>query len=144
MAFFYKTNVNNAFQTATLRQNVIIANGVTINDGTLVRFLNGQATIATAGSVVGGIARLYSPVITVTGDGATITCDVEILRQGDVLETPQLAITDANCQVGDPLDIAANGLDVAASGNNELVVFDRNTAANLLWVTVAAANHQFI
>ncbi|MFA5344432.1 MAG: hypothetical protein WC381_10780 [Kiritimatiellia bacterium] len=141
MAFKYKSNLCNLFQTMTPIPDMAIANGQAIQDGSLVILVNGRVALAVGGREVAGIARIYDGT-THTGNAAgTVLCDVEFLRPGDILEVEQGTIADAACQAGDPLDFAANAFDLAAAANNDFAVLHHDPGRNMVHVSVI--RHQF-
>lgn len=145
MPFRYVSNLENKFQLMSPVWQFPIVTGVTIQDGAFVNFVNGRAQVAAAGGLVAGVARIYDGVALVGNNAGTVLVDVELVRHQDVFAVDQAAIPAAQCQVGDLLDYDAAAEELAAAGNNDLVVAPYRNGLDTLrnTVFVCVRNYQF-
>lgn len=120
-------------QAMRFHDDAVIKNSTVLTDGELVTMANGVIDTAVTTSKVYGIARIPGGG-SLTGDsGGTVTCQVQLLMPGDILEVAQGAIGDSDCLPGDTVDLAT-GDAVAADSNHDLRVYQQFTTTNLLWV----------
>jgi len=121
----------------------VIADAEVVKDGAAVNFggANANINLAASGEKVLGIARTGGSTLT-GDDSAPVSCQVEYLMAGDLFLIPQAAISDANSQPGDQLDLAADGAAVAADSNHDLRVIGRKTINQVKYLIVCFLNRQ--
>lgn len=107
-----------------------VASGITISEGDVVKVANDRFDLCATNQVVFGVSKTKGSVVGNAGG----TTEVEvILAHNGIFEVAQGALSDANTQVGDTVDINATSDGVTTDSNHDFKIYEVDRDKNLLY-----------
>ena len=119
-----------------------VKDGVTITEGDLCALVNGRVRLAvTTDTNIIGVCQTRGDSVGVTL--ATVIV-VVTMDPGAIFRVPQELLADDTVQPGDFLDINGTSDGLAASSNNDLIVYAHDDVGNFVDVQVLKAQMLFM
>lgn len=114
-----------------------VASSVAVSEGDVLKLVNGRWDLCATNEVPAAVCRTHG---TVTGNAAGTVEAEGVLVYGCLFEVGQGAISDANSQPGDTLDINATSDGITTSSNVDVKVYEVDREKNLLYVMFSIGN----